>query len=297
MSRTNQLVIEPLTPAFGARVTGFSIREGVDDGTLTAIESAFEAYSVLYFPDQPVDDEEQIAFSERFGPLEGTLPGAVGAGTKVARITNVMPDGTLKDPDSQLALFTRANIFWHTDSSFKPKPAKASLLSARRIPTEGGDTEFASTRAAYESLPSATQERLDGLIVVHDIAHSRAMLTPKALSTEQRAAMPPVEQALLRVNPSNDRKSLLIGSHAARIKGWNDGESKALLEELMAATVKPEHTYRHRWTVGDIVMWDNRAVLHRGHEYDEINDRRLMIRTTLAGAGPTVVDGIVQIGL
>ncbi|NKB59843.1 MAG: TauD/TfdA family dioxygenase [Alphaproteobacteria bacterium] len=288
------LTVEPLTPAFGARVSGFSIRGGFDDRVLAEIEAAFEEYSVLYFPSQPVDDDEQISFSERLGVLEGTLPGAVGAGTKVARITNVMPDGTLKDPNGQQALFTRANIFWHTDSSFKPVPAKASLLSARRIPNAGGDTEFASTRAAYESLPPSTQARLEGLIVIHDIAHSRAMLTPEALSAEQRAAMPPVEQSLLRANPVNGRKSLLIGSHTARIKGWSEADSKALLEELMAATIRPEHTYRHKWTVGDIVMWDNRAVLHRGHEYDEINDRRLMIRTTLAGYGPTVVDGAIQ---
>jgi alpha-ketoglutarate-dependent 2,4-dichlorophenoxyacetate dioxygenase len=297
MKNFRDITIEPLTPVFGARVTGFSIRDSVDQKTLAAIEAAFEEYSVLLFPNQPVDDEEQIAFSERFGPLEGTLPGAVGAGSKVARITNILPDGTLKDPNGQKALFTRANIFWHTDSSFKPVPAKASLLSARRIPRAGGDTEFASTRAAYASLPTAVQVRLRDLIVIHDIAHSRAMLTPKALSAEQREAMPPVEQALLRVNPANGHTSLLIGSHAAGIKGWGEEESAALLEELMAAAIKPEHTYRHHWTVGDIVMWDNRAVLHRGHEYDEINDRRLMIRTTLAGLGPTVVDGVVQAGL
>jgi len=291
------LRVEPLTPVFGARVSGFSIRDGVDDATLAQIEAAFEAYSVLHFPDQPVDDDAQIAFSERLGLLESTLPGAVGAGSKVARITNVMPDGTLKDPNGHQALFTRANIFWHTDSSFKPVPAKASLLSARRIPSAGGGTEFASTRAAYESLPATTQTRLEGLIVIHDIAHSRAMLTPEALSAEQREAMPPVEQALVRGNPANGRKSLLIGSHAAHIKGWDEAESKALLEELSAAALKPEHTYRHHWSVGDIIMWDNRSVLHRGHEYDEINDRRLMIRTTLAGLGPTVVDGTVQIGV
>jgi len=129
------LRVEPLTPVFGARVSGFSIRDGVDDATLAQIEAAFEAYSVLHFPDQPVDDDAQIAFSERLGLLESTLPGAVGAGSKVARITNVMPDGTLKDPNGYQALFTRANIFWHTDSSFKPVPAKASLLSVRRIPS------------------------------------------------------------------------------------------------------------------------------------------------------------------
>ncbi len=296
MSGSQDLSIEPLTPVFGARVSGISIRDGVDDATFAAIEAAFEEYSVLHFPDQPVDDEAQIAFSERFGALESTLPGAVGAGSKVARITNILPDGRLKDPNGQLALFTRANIFWHTDSSFKAVPAKASLLSARQIPENGGDTEFASTRAAYASLPAETQARLERLVVIHDIAHSRAMLTPEALSKEQREAMPPVAQALLRTNPANGRKSLTIGSHASRIDGWGQAESKALLDELIASATRPENTYRHRWTVGDIVMWDNLAVLHRGHEYDEVGERRLMIRTTLAGVGPTVVDGAIQTG-
>ena len=297
MSKNANLSIEPLTPVFGARVLGFSIRDGIDDDTFAAIEAAFEEFSVLVFPDQPVDDDAQIAFSERFGALEETLAGAVGAGSKIARITNILPDGTLKDPNSQLALFTRANIFWHTDSSFKAVPAKASLLSARQIPREGGDTEFASTRAAYDALPAEAKACLEGLVVVHDIARSRAMLTPKALSPEQREAMPPVEQALLRANPVTGRKSLTIGSHATRIEGWSEAESRALLDELMAAATRPENTYRHRWTIGDIVMWDNRAVLHRGHEYDEVGECRLMIRTTLAGAGPTVIDGRIQAGL
>ncbi len=297
MTNTQDLKIESLTPGFGARVSGFSIREGVDDAAFAEIEAAFEEYSLLHFPAQPVDDDEQIAFSERFGPLEATLPGAVGAGSKIVRLANTMPDGSLKDPDSQIALFTRANKFWHTDSSFKSTPAKASLLSTRQLPRAGGDTEFASTRVAYESLPAATRARLEGLLVIHDIAQSRSMLTPDALSSEQRKAMPPVEQALVRVNPVNGRKSLTIGSHASLIRGWNETDSKALLKELFEATVQPGNTYRHRWTDGDILMWDNRAMLHRGHEYDEVGDRRTMIRTTLAGAGPSAIDGVIQAGV
>ena len=288
------LEITALTETFGARVTGFSIRAGIDDAAFRAIEDAFERFSVLNFPDQPVDDREQITFSERFGPLEATLAGAVGAGSKIVRLTNVLPDGTLKDPNGQQALFTRANNFWHTDSSFKPAPARASLLSARQIPSKGGDTEFASTGAAYESLSPAMKQRVEGLIAIHDIAHSRVRLDPKSVTEEQRRQMPPVPQAMVRVNPTTGRKSLLIGSHVSGIVGMDDGEAAALNEELVAIATQPEFTNRHRWTLGDIVMWDNRAILHRGMPYDEVNDRRLMIRTTLAGAAPTVVDGAIQ---
>lgn len=287
------LEIEPLTPHFAARVSGFSIRDGVDAETFAAIEAAFEEHSVLLFPDQPVTDEEQIAFSERFGELEGTLKGAVGADSKLARITNILPDGSLKDPDSQLALFTRANMFWHADSTFKATPAKASLLSARIVPPEGGDTEFASTRAAWQALPERTRAEIENLVAVHDLAYSREKLAPGAISDEQRAALPPVQQALVRTNPVNGRKALLLGAHVSGIVGMNDMLGRALHDTLMEFATQPEATWRHSWRADDIVMWDNRCVLHRGHLYDERNHRRLMIRTTVAGAGPTAADGQV----
>ncbi len=288
--------ITPLTPVFGARITGFDARVALDEATIVAIDRAIDDYSVLHLPGQPVTDDEQVAFTERFGPLEGTLPGAVGAGSKVARMSNYLPDGTMKDPNGQKALFTRANNFWHTDSSFNPIPARASMLSAREIATSGGDTEFASTRAAYDALSEEMRAKLEGLIAYHDIAHSRLKLSPDAVTAEQRRKMPPVPQAMVRVNPTTGRKSLLIGSHISRIEGMADGEAEALNAELVALATRPENTYRHKWSTGDIIIWDNRAALHRGLPYDEVNDRRLMIRTTLAGAAPTVIDGRIQPG-
>ena len=288
--------ITPLTPVFGARITGFDARDALDEATIVAIDRAIDDYSVLHLPGQPVTDDEQVAFTERFGPLEGTLPGAVGAGSKVARMSNYLPDGTMKDPNGQKALFTRANNFWHTDSSFNPIPARASMLSAREIATSGGDTEFASTRAAYDALSEGMRAKLEGLIAYHDIAHSRLKLSPNAVTAEQRRKMPPVPQAMVRVNPTTGRKSLLIGSHISRIEGMADGEAEALNAELVALATRPENTYRHKWSTGDIIIWDNRAALHRGLPYDEVNDRRLMIRTTLAGAAPTVIDGRIQPG-
>ena len=288
--------ITPLTPVFGARITGFDARDALDEATIVAIDRAIDDYSVLHLPGQPVTDDEQVAFTERFGPLEGTLPGAVGAGSKVARMSNYLPDGTMKDPNGQKALFTRANIFWHTDSSFNPIPARASMLSAREIATSGGDTEFASTRAAYDALSEEMRAKLEGLIAYHDIAHSRLKLSQDAVTAEQRRKMSPVPQAMVRVNPMTGRKSLLIGSHISRIEGMADYEAEALNAELVALATRPEYTYRHKWSTGDIIIWDNRAALHRGLPYDEVNDRRLMIRTTLAGTAPTVINGRIQPG-
>ena len=289
------LSIRALTPVFAAEVTGLSISECVDEETFGEVEAAFNDHSLLIFPGQRVDDSQQIAFSERFGALEETLAGVVGAQSQVQRISNTLPDGSFKEPGGHLALFGRANQFWHTDSSFKATPAMASLLSARVIPS-GGDTEFASTRAAYEALSVAEQARLDPLIAIHSIAYSREQLSPDAVSEEQKRALPPVPQALVRTNPVTGRKSLLIGAHLAAIDGMADDEAQALNRELVALATRPENTYRHSWRVGDIVMWDNRAVLHRGHPYDEVNHIRLLIRTTIAGAGPTVIDGEIVEG-
>ena len=285
------LTIEPINPYFGARVGGISIRDGVDEETFAAIAATFEEHSVLVFAGQPVTDDEQVAFTERFGPLEPTIAGVVGTGSKVVRVSNMLPDGTLKEPGGRLSLFGRANGFWHTDSSFRSCPAKASMLSARLIPEQGGDTEFASTRAAFEALDPARQADLVEMVAVHSLAFSRRKLSPDAISPEQEAALPPVEQALVRTNPVTGRKSLLIGAHVEDILGMVHEEAQALLAELLELATQPRFCYRHRWTVGDIVMWDNRAVLHRGHDYDEVNSKRLLIRTTLAGDGPTAADG------
>ena len=284
---------KPLNEVFGAEIEGVDIAAGVGEAAFGAIERAFEEHSLLVFRDQGIDEEAQLAFSRRFGPLETTLPGVANAGGEIIRVSNLMPDGSPKDPDSHLALFARANTFWHTDSSFRAPPARASLLAARILPDEGGDTEFASTRAAYEALSGARQAKLDKLIAVHSIAHSRDKIDPAATTPEQREALPPVPQALVRENPVTGRRSLLIGAHVTDIVGIEITESEKILAELLAIATRPEHTYRHRRRVGDLVMWDNRAVLHRGHAYDGVGARRLLTRTTIAGAGPTVENGYI----
>ncbi len=286
--------IEPLTPHFGARLTGFNIRDGVSDVTFREIETALNLYGLIVMPDQALDDAAQIAFSERLGPLEQTLAGAVGAGSPIVRVSNVLPDGSIKDPNSQLALFTRANFLWHTDSSFKATPAKFSLLSARELPRlGGGDTEYVSTAVAYDALDAAMQHRVDDMIAIHSIAWSREKFQPGASTEEQRRRLPPVPQALVRTNPETGRKSLHIASHVMAIEGMGEAEGQAFHDDLMALATRPETVYRHQWSPDDAVIWDNRATLHRATPYDETEDRRVMIRTTISDFGPTVVDGAI----
>jgi alpha-ketoglutarate-dependent 2,4-dichlorophenoxyacetate dioxygenase len=288
------VTVEPLTPHFGARLTGFSIRDGLSDDDFTAIDLAANTYGLVVMPCQKLDDETQVSFSERLGPLEETLVGAVGAGSKIVRVTNILADGTLKDPDSQLALFTRANFMWHTDSSFKAHPAKFSMLSARELPNNGGgDTEFASTAAAFDMLPEETQARLEGLIAIHSIAWSREKFQKGASSEEQRKRLPPVPQALVRKNPVTGRKSLHIASHVMGIDGMEEREGLALHNDLLALSTHPSKVWRHQWSPDDAIIWDNRAIVHRATPYDETRDRRLMIRTTISDFGPTVVDGAI----
>jgi len=281
------LRIEPLTPVFGATVSGIDASQPLSVEIQAELSAAFEAYSVLVLHDQPLTDEQQIAFSEYFGPLEQTLPGLVGSGSKIVRVSNMMADGSLKPPGGHLALFGQANLLWHSDSTFKAAAAKGSILSARQIALQGGDTEYASTRAAYDSLSAAMQQRIDGLVATHSIAVSRRKVDPHAVSAEQEAALPPVPQALVRRNPVNGRKALVLGSHIGAIVGMADDEAQALIDELTAVATQAAFTYRHVWRNDDLVMWDNRAVLHRGHPYDEIGERRLLVRTTLAGDAPT----------
>ena len=287
------LRIEPLTPVFGATVSGLDTSQPLSPEVQAEISAAFEEYSVLVLHDQRLTDEQQIAFSEYLGPLEETLPGLVGSGSKLVRVSNMMADGSLKEPGGRLALFGKANQFWHADSTFRAAPSKGSILSARQIALQGGDTEYASTRAAYDSLSEAMKQRLDGLVAIHSIATSRKKIDPRAVSAEQEAALPPVPQALVRRNPVTGRKALVLGSHIGAIAGMADAEAQALIDELTAIATKSEFTYRHVWRNDDLVIWDNRAVLHRGHPYDEARERRLLVRTTLAGDAPTAVDGRV----
>ncbi len=185
-------------------------------------------------------------------------------------------------------IYQRGNLMWHSDSSFKLVPSLCSLLSAREVPPEGGETEFVSTRAAYAALPAEMKQRVEGLVAEHSFVYSRGLVDPDLLTEEEKEETPPVRQALVRTNPVNGRKSLFVGSHASHIVGWPVEDGRVLLEELLEFATRPRFRYRHEWRMHDLIVWDNRGCLHRARPYDAEKHRRLMQRTTVAGDGPTV---------
>ena len=284
--------ITPVHPSLGARVEGVGLGGPMDEATFKRIFDAFQEHSVLVFHDQRLTDEQQMAFSRRFGPLEATIK-ATGREDRLhpnlVDLSNLDPDqqDRLMGWDDRRMMYQSGNQLWHTDSSFKPVPAMASLLSGREVPPAGGETEFVSMRQAWNTLPQETRERLEGRVAVHSILYSRSTIARGLLDPEHERELAPVRQALVRANPVTGRKAIYIGSHAWYIEGMEFAESRRLLDDLLAHTTRPECVYQHRWQQWDLVMWDNRCVLHRGRPWDAARHKRVMRRTTIAGEGTT----------
>jgi alpha-ketoglutarate-dependent 2,4-dichlorophenoxyacetate dioxygenase len=280
--------IRPIGGCFAAEVLDVQLAT-VGDDAFEAIEQAFYDHSVLVFHDQQLNEEEHAAFSCRFGDLEMTMVNdPSGGGGPVNHISNVDEHDRLIPMDDVRMVYNSGNALWHTDSSYKPVPAKASLLFADDVPPSGGETEFACMRAAYETLSDEERDAIENLVVEHDIAFSRATIDPNMLSDAFRKEVPPQLQALVRVIPETGRKTFYAGAHAARVAGLPEKRSRALIDKLNALATKPEFVYQHKWAVNDLVMWDNRCCLHRGRAWDGSKFRRVMRRTTIAGDGPTV---------
>lgn len=285
------ITIRKLTPVFGAEISGVDLTR-LDDATFARINDAFETYSVLVFPAQNLDDDAQIAFSRRFGDLEKTQ-GHIANNFQVkhvSEISNLDPDGNLMAPDDPRVLYRLGQRNWHSDSSFKRVPAKASLLHARKLTPDGGDTQFASLRAAYDALPEARKRELEGKVAIHHYAYSRRNGGYALTNEVEDKRFPPVPQAIIRANPVNGRKALYVGSHASHIRGMAEEEGRALLQELLEFATQERFTYLHHWKVGDLVMYDNRAALHRARPYKITEHPRILHRTTVMGEGPTVED-------
>lgn len=283
-----------LGPGFGAEVIGVGLADVVaSDTARDAVREAFDTYSVLLFRGQQVTDDLQEAFSRRFGPLETGKVASLGEGTPFSILTNVdRVTGALVAPDHKESLRARANQLWHTDSSYKREPAVASVLSARVIPPSGGETEFASQRLAWDRLPEPLRERLHEACAWHSYSHSRDQIAPHLASAREREAMPPVCWRIRWRNPANGRDSLYIASHTSAIEGMDPAEGTHLLGELMDHITAPGHTWLHRWLPGDVVMWDNRATLHRGRPWPATDHARLMVRTTITATASDGVDGL-----
>jgi alpha-ketoglutarate-dependent 2,4-dichlorophenoxyacetate dioxygenase len=288
------VAIRPLHPLFAGEVSGVDITKPVEPDDVAAIEGGMDRYAVLVFRDQMLTDEQQMAFTRNFGAIEDSRGGNV---TKpqdkrlpagMNDVSNLGKDGKPLARTSRQRLFNLGNLLWHSDSSFRPIPAKYSLLSARVVNPKGGDTEFADMRAAYDALDDDIKRDIDGLVCEHSLMYSRGALGFVDYSDEERELFKPVLQRLVRTHPVTGRKSLYLSSHAGAIIGMPTPEARILLRDLTEHATRPQFVYVHKWKVGDLVMWDNRQTMHRGRRYDETQPRDVR-RTTVAGDAPTVV--------
>jgi alpha-ketoglutarate-dependent 2,4-dichlorophenoxyacetate dioxygenase len=287
------IVVKRLHPTFFAEVEGVDLARPVTPDLFAEIEAAFNEHAILLFRGQTIADAEQVDFSALFGPVftatkyhwqneKRRLRG------EMADISNIDHDGTLLPPDDARRLHNRANQLWHTDNTFKHIPARCSLLSAREIPAEGGDTEFADMRAAYDALPEERKREIDDLIVEHSVFHSRQKMGFAGFTDGAKNELPPVQQVLVRRHPGTGRKALYIASHASHVIGWPVDKGRRLIEDLLAFATQPQFVHRHRWREGDLVVWDNRCTMHRATPYDELGQRRVLHRTTVSDEINTV---------
>jgi len=275
MTVTSEILIEPLPATLGATVRGLRLA-ALDDAAWRVIEDAFLSYAVLIFPGQHLSDDEQLAFARRFGQLE--------PGLTMAPISNVTPEGEIRPPDGTVMQMLRGNEGWHTDSSYMPLSAKASILSAHVVPRSGGATEWADMRAAYDSLDDEMKQRIAPLSAFHSIRYSQAQLGfADAIDGAYGYDVKDTPlRPLVKVHPVTKRPALYIGRHAHAIPGLTADESTQLLADLLAFACRPPRVYTHHWTPGDIAVWDNRCVLHHACGYD-YNEPRVMKHTRISG--------------
>jgi alpha-ketoglutarate-dependent 2,4-dichlorophenoxyacetate dioxygenase len=283
------IMVKRLHPLFCAEISGVDTSRPMDDATFAEIRAAFEEHSVLVFHDQNLDDETQVAFSRRFGLLETAGKANPATGTHFARQSNLdIRTGAIIPSEDRRMIYQKGNYLWHSDSSFKAVPSLCSLLSARIVPPDGGNTEFASMRAAYDALADDVKQKLEGLVAEHSLVYSRGTVSDEALTPDMKAELPGAWQAMVRVNPVNGRKAIYAGAHASHVIGWAREEGRAFIQWLNEFATQPRFCYSHAWRDGDLVIWDNRATLHRATAYDTVRHKRLMQRTTVRGDAPTV---------
>lgn len=295
------LTVRPLASSFAAEVRGLDLRQSIDTKTFSELYGLFLEYGVLIIPGQALSVDQHLEFASHFGNV-WTLPVDDPSKLRVKNaaiddVSNLNAEGEIAGTDSEKYMFALGNQLWHSDLSFRDVPAQASLLHAEEIALEDGETEFADLIAAYDALPEEMQAKIDGLIAKHSLLHSRQRMGYDNVTDEQRAKFPPVSQPLVRAHPDTGKKNLFIGAHAFQIEGMADEEGEALLDHLLDFATEDRFVYRHRWAVNDLVIWDNRRVLHRGRPYDANRERRVMHRVTIEGKGKTVVDGQIVVGM
>lgn len=286
--------IKPLHPHIGGEVSDIDLREPLSAEDLAILEAGMDKYAVLVFHGQNITDAQQTAFSRNFGELE--LPGSVSnitkeedrrLGSEMADVSNISKGGKLFGRDDRARMFNLGNRLWHSDSSYKSVPAKYSLLSGRIVTEEGGETQFADMRAAYDKLDDKAKALIEGMVCEHSLLHSRGSLGFDDLTEEETRNFTPVRQSLSRTHPVSGRKSIYLSAHIGQILGLPRPEAMCLIRDLTEAATQREFVYSHKWQQYDLVIWDNRQTMHRVTAFNDVDEIRDMRRTTVAGDAMT----------
>ena len=282
------MLIKNLGTTLGVEIIGFNLKKNIDKNIIGQVSDLLSQFSVVVIRDQNITNEQHINFSEYFGDLEVTKAGTNGAGSKLIILQNFDEDGNIVPPTDRQRLNNLANQEWHSDSSFKKIPSKLSILSAKMIPAKGGNTEFLSMRSVYNALPKKLKSNIEDKVCWHDYSYGRSKIDANLVTAYEKKALPPVKQKLV-LNNKKYGKSLYIGAHCSKIDGMNDDESQNLLDEIYEYIDNESHVYSHIWKPYDLIMWDNRAVLHRATPIKGKVEKRLMVRTTVAGEASTLI--------
>lgn len=267
----------PLHPKFGRIVHGVDLRDVTPDHLFPEIRQAFDRHSALLFPAQSISDADHTRLAELFGPLENRAAMSAGRDVpfEVSAVSNETADDKVSVADSLHTLNLQGNMLWHTDSTFLPVPALVNLLTAQVIPTEGGETELASTRVAWAEIPAELKDKLQDAIIWHRLSHSRAKISAELGALPVMNRWPDRPWRAIWTNPATGADSLFIASHSFAIEGMGLDEVQALIDAAIAFCTRPEYVYTHRWQVGEVLIWDERATLHRGRPWPYDQPRSL----------------------
>ncbi len=284
--------IRQIHPVFAGEVSGVDLTKPLTKDEVAAIEAGMDRYAVLVFRRQAITDDQQMAFTLNFGGIENAQGGNITKASEhrlkhgMIDVSNLDKDGKPLARDDRRRMFNLGNRLWHSDSSFRAVPAKYSLLSGRIVANEGGDTEFADMRVAYDTLDETTRKICDGLICEHSLIYSRGSMGFNELSEDEKKMFKPVRQTLVRTHPVTGRRSLYLSSHIGAIVGWQVPEARDFIRDLVEHATQRPYVYAHKWQTNDLVIWDNRQTMHRVRRFDETVPRD-MRRTTVAGDEPT----------
>ncbi|MEN0074881.1 MAG: TauD/TfdA family dioxygenase [Paracraurococcus sp.] len=287
------LKLTPLHPLFAAEVSGIDLRQAPGPALCDEIHRAMDRYAVLVFRDQQLDDDQQMAFGEALGPLEQSR-GVVDVHKQrlkhrqMADISNIDLDGKLLGADDRRRMFNLGNQLWHSDSSFKATPAKYSMLHGRVVPPEGGETEVADMRAAWDALPEKTRAELRDLVTEHSLIYSRGQMGFDEYTEEEKQAFAPVRQRLVRYHPGSGRHSIYLSSHIGQVLGMPRPEAMMMIRNLTEFATQRQFVYSHKWRQWDLLMWDNRTTMHRARPFEDHKYPRDMRRVTLTDVAPTL---------